>query len=181
MKKLQVLFVEDNPADAAMLLHELTDAGFAPEWSRVETEADFLVGLEKMPDIILSDYSMPRFTGLRALELLRASGRDIPLILISGTVGEDVAVAAMRQGAVDYLLKDRTIRLVSAVERALKEKQLRAERNQAAEKSRMQLVELQRWREATLGREDRVQALKNEVNELLKQAGQPPRYAAGEN
>ena len=123
MKKLQVLLVEDNPADAALVLHELTSAGFTPEWSRVQTEADFLAALEKMPDIILSDYSMPQFSGLRALELLNASGLDIPLILISGTVGEDVAVEAMRLGAVDYLLKDRTVRLPSAVKRALKEKQ----------------------------------------------------------
>ena len=178
MKKLQVLLVEDNPADAALVLHELTSAGFTPEWSRVQTEADFLAALEKMPDIILSDYSMPQFTGLRALELLRASGLDIPLNLISGTVGEDVAVEAMRLGAVDYLLKDRTVRLPSAVKRALKEKQLRDERNQAAGKSKAQMVELQRWQEATLNREDRVRALKNEVNELLQQAGKPPRYSA---
>ena len=301
MKKLQVLLVEDSPTDAELVLHELTSAGYAPEWSRVETEPDFLAALEKAPDIILSDYSMPQFSGLRALELLQASGLDIPLILISGTVGEDMAVEAMRRGAVDYLLKDRIARLASAVERALKEKLLRAERKQADEalrqsearyrtlvkhfpnggvvlfdhdlrflladgagmadaglvkeevegrtprelfpaetcavlephyraalagesrifelsfadrfyeshtrpvrdpdgvivggmamtqnitarrqaegKIKAQLVELQRWREATLGREDRVRALKNEVNELQQQAGKPPRYAAGE-
>jgi DNA-binding NtrC family response regulator len=180
MKPLQVLLVEDNAADAEMILHELSRAGFAPTWSRVQTETDFLAALKKAPDIVLSDYSMPEFTGLRALELLQASGLDIPLILISGTVGEDVAVEAMRHGAVDFLLKDRTARLASAVERALKEKQLRAERNQAAETSRLQMVELQRWREATLNREDRVQSLKLEVNELLRLANKPPRYAAGE-
>ncbi|HSM77311.1 MAG TPA: response regulator, partial [Bryobacteraceae bacterium] len=124
-KTLQLLIVEDNPADAELVLRELTRAGFAPQWSRVETEADYLAALKKAPDIILSDYSLPQFSGLRALELLQASGRDIPLILFSGTVGEDVAVEAMRLGAVDYLLKDRTVKLPSAVERALKEKQLR--------------------------------------------------------
>ena len=132
-KTLQLLIVEDNPADAELVLRELTRAGFAPQWSRVETEADYLAALKKAPDIILSDYSLPQFSGLRALELLQASGRDIPLILFSGTVGEDVAVEAMRLGAVDYLLKDRTVKLPSAVERALKEKQLRDERRQAAE------------------------------------------------
>ncbi len=176
---LHVLLVEDDPADADLVMHELTRAGIAVLWSRAETEADFLLALRQRPDIILSDYSLPQFNGLRALELLQASGLDIPLILISGTVGEDVAVEAMRRGAVDYLLKDRTVRLTSAVERALKEKRLRAERNQAAELANIQLNELQRWREATLGREDRIQALKSEVNELLRHAGLPPRYGTG--
>ena len=131
MPTLQLLIVEDNPDDVDLLLRELRRAGFDPEWSRVETEPDFLAALQSPPEIILSGYSMPHFSGLRALELLRASGRDIPFILISGTVGEDVAVQAMRDGATDYLLKDRPARLVSAVRRALAETQLRGERHQA--------------------------------------------------
>jgi PAS domain S-box-containing protein len=131
MPPLRLLIVEDNPDDADLLLRELRRAGFDPEWSRVETEPDFLAALQNLPQIILSDYSMPHFSGLRALELLRASGRDIPFILISGTVGEDVAVQAMRDGATDYLLKDRPARLASAVRRALTETQLLAERHQA--------------------------------------------------
>lgn len=131
MHPLRLLFVEDNPDDADLLLRELRRAGFEPEWSRVDTEVDFLAALQKSPEIILSDYSMPHFTGLRALELLRASGRHIPFILISGTVGEDVAVQAMRGGATDYLLKDRPARLGSAVTRALAETQVRVERHQA--------------------------------------------------
>lgn len=127
---LQVLIVEDNPDDAELIVRELRQADFNLEWLRVETEPDFLGALQKQPDIILSDYSMPRFSGLRALELLQASGLDIPLILISGTVGEDVAVEAMRYGAKDYLLKDRIARLPSAVERALKEKLFQLERKQ---------------------------------------------------
>jgi PAS domain S-box-containing protein len=126
-----MLIVEDNPDDADLLVRELRRAGFDPEWSRVETEPDFLAALQNPPEIILSDYSMPHFSGLRALELLRASGRDIPFILISGTVGEDVAVQSMRDGATDYLLKDRPVRLASAVTRALAETQLRAGRHQA--------------------------------------------------
>jgi two-component system, cell cycle sensor histidine kinase and response regulator CckA len=131
MPALRLLIVEDNPDDAELFLRELRRAGFDPEWSRVETEPDFLAALQNPPEIILSDYSMPHFSGLRALELLRASGRDIPFILISGTVGEDVAVQAMRDGASDYLLKDRPARLASAVRRALAETQQRAERHQA--------------------------------------------------
>ncbi|MEO7085766.1 MAG: PAS domain S-box protein [Gemmatimonadaceae bacterium] len=128
MTVLQLLIVEDNPDDADLLLRELRRSGFDPVWSRVDTESAFLAALQNMPDIILSDYSMPHFSGLRALELLRASGRDVPFILVSGTVGEDLAVQAMRDGATDYLLKDRPVRLGSSVRRALEETQLRAER-----------------------------------------------------
>jgi CheY-like chemotaxis protein len=77
MPGLQLLIVEDNPDDADLLLQELRRDGFDLAWSRVETEADFLAALQNSPEIILSDYSMPHFSGLRALELLRASGRDI--------------------------------------------------------------------------------------------------------
>src|SRR5882724_6097738 len=100
---LNILFVEDNSHDVELVLGELQRAGFDPRWKRVETEPDFLAELNHAPDIILSDYSMPQFTGLRAAEVLQASGLNIPFILISGTVGEDVAVEAMKHGAMDYL------------------------------------------------------------------------------
>src|SRR5260221_5579133 len=130
---LNILIVEDSPTDAELALAELHRAGFDPKWKRVETEADFLAEIKKSPDIILSDYVMPEFSGLRAAELLRATGLDIPFILISGAVGEEAAVAAMQLGATDYLLKDRLVRLGSAVERALEEKRLRDERKLAEE------------------------------------------------
>ncbi len=136
-KSLQVLLVEDNPADAKLVLAELRAAGFEPVWKRVETESDFLAELENSPDIILSDYAMPEFSGLRAAELLQASGREIPFILISGTVGEEVAVEAMRHGATDYLLKDRLVRLGSAVERALREAHGNEERREAEQALRL--------------------------------------------
>jgi signal transduction histidine kinase/response regulator of citrate/malate metabolism len=116
-----------------MLIRELGRAGFTPKWKRVENESDFLAEIITLPDIILSDYSMPHFNGLRAVKLLQESGLDIPFILISGTVGEDVAVEAMQQGATDYLLKDRIGRLGIAVERALEQKRLRNERDLAEE------------------------------------------------
>ena len=141
MKTLQLLIVEDNEDDAELLLREFRRARFAPNWSRVETERDFLGALQERPDIIVSDYSMPQFSGLRALQLARASGLDIPFILVSGTIGEDVAVEAMREGAADYLLKDRLTRLPAAVNRALGEKQLRLDRNQA-EKGLLEKVKL---------------------------------------
>jgi len=125
---LNILIVEDVPDDAELLLAALRRAGFAPRSTRVDTAPDFLAELEKLPDIIISDYSMPQFNGLKALELLQQKGLNIPFVLVSGTVGEDIAVEAMKRGATDYLLKDRMGRLGSAVERALEQHRLRAER-----------------------------------------------------
>jgi PAS domain S-box-containing protein len=128
---LKILLVEDSPEDAELILCQLRQVGFAPDWTRVDCATDFAAGLERAPDIILSDYSLPQFDGLKAVEMLRQSGRDIPFILISGTVGEGVAVEAMKLGATDYLLKDRIARLGPAVQRALDEQRLRSERQQA--------------------------------------------------
>ncbi|HEV2692924.1 MAG TPA: response regulator [Verrucomicrobiae bacterium] len=175
---LQLLIVEDNPNDAELVLAELRRAGFNPQWTRVDTEPEFLAELKKSPEIVLSDFAMPQFSGLRAAELLQTSGLDIPFILISGTVGEDVAVEAMKLGATDYLLKDRTARLGKAVEQALQQKRLRDERKRTEVELQRQLHELQRWYEATLGREDRILELKREVNELLAAQQLPPRYTA---
>ena len=93
---LNLLLVEDSQDDADLILAELRRANFDPMWKRVETEADFLAEIKKSPAVILSDYSMPRFSGIRALDLLQASGLNIPFILISGTVGEDFAVEAIK-------------------------------------------------------------------------------------
>src|SRR5450432_2861160 len=135
-RPLQILIVEDNPDDADLMLSELRRGGFDPQGKRVETEPDFLAEIKNSPDIILSDYSMPEFNGLRAAELLQKTGLDIPFILISGVVGEDAAVEAMKHGATDYLLKDRIARLGQAVERALHEAQDQDELKQAEEELR---------------------------------------------
>jgi PAS domain S-box-containing protein len=132
-KAINVLLLEDRESDAEMMIRELQRAGFLPKWKRVQTEPDFVAEIKNLPDIILSDYSMPQFSGLRAAELLQKAGLHIPFILISGTVGEDVAVEAMQHGATDYLLKDRLGRLGIAVERALEQTRLRNERDQAEE------------------------------------------------
>jgi PAS domain S-box-containing protein len=130
---LRILIVEDNAGDAELLLRELRRAGFDPEGKRVDTEAEYLTNLDPALDIILSDYSMPQFSGLRALELLKERGLEIPFILVSATIGEESAVSAMRSGAADYLLKDRLARLGQAVEHALEQKRLRDERRRAEE------------------------------------------------
>ena len=125
---LKVLVVEDSENDVELAMAALRGAGFAPVWVRVATEDAFLEELGKNPDIILSDYSLPQFNGLRAAQLLKASGRNIPFILISGMIGEDLAVEAMKYGATDYLLKDRISRLGGAVQRAMEQKYLREDR-----------------------------------------------------
>jgi PAS domain S-box-containing protein len=130
---LRVLIVEDNATDAELVLRELRRAGFDPDWQRVDTEADYLASLDPGLDIILSDYSMPQFSGLRALELLKERKLEIPFILVSATIGEETAVAAMRSGAADYLLKDRLTRLGQSVSHALDQKRLLDEQKRAEE------------------------------------------------
>jgi signal transduction histidine kinase/FixJ family two-component response regulator len=130
---LNLLIAEDSPDDVELLLAQLRRHGFDPAWRRVETEPDFLAELKKLPDIVLSDYQMPQFNGLRAAQLTSESGLNIPFILISGTIGEDAAVEAMKQGASDYLLKDRIARLGQAVEQALQRKRLQDERRHTTE------------------------------------------------
>ncbi len=129
MKPQRLLIVEDNPDDEALVLLELRRNGFRPQSHRVQTgEAmrEALLGTDF--DVILSDYSMPRFTALDALRVLKETGRDIPFIVVSGSIGEDEAVEAMRAGARDYFAKDRLVRLGAAVERELVEARARRER-----------------------------------------------------
>jgi DNA-binding NtrC family response regulator len=175
-KTLQVLLVEDRPEDAELVLRELRRAGFDVDWKVVDTEVEYLNHLHEGLDLILSDYQMPLFNGLRALELLRERGLDVPFIIVSGSIGEDIAVAAMQRGAADYLLKDRLARLGLAVGHALEQGRARREHRQAEQEIQNQLHELRRWHEATLGREERILELKLEVNELLAQQNQPARY-----
>jgi CheY-like chemotaxis protein len=130
-KKIRVLFLEDNARDAELNARALEEAGFELEWTRVESEADFLAAIATRPDLIVSDYGLPQFDGMKAVELLRARQLDIPFILVSGTVGEEVAVLAMKRGADDYLLKDRLARLGGAAAQALQRKRGREDREQA--------------------------------------------------
>src|SRR5919108_5436102 len=112
---LKVLIVEDSVPDAELMVHELHRAGFEVNWERVDTEPDFLACLAQSPELILADYTMPQFSGPRALEILQERGLGIPFIIVSGTIGEDRAVAMVKEGAADFLLKSQLPRLGSAV------------------------------------------------------------------
>jgi len=117
---LRVLIVEDRPDDAALVAKHLHDAGFNAVWERVDTEAGFVARLPTGFDLIIADYSLPQFSAPRALEILKGLDLDIPFIVVSGTVGEDAAVAAMRGGAHDYVFKGNLSRLRPAVEREVR-------------------------------------------------------------
>ena len=144
MQSIRVLLVEDSPSDAELIVRELHRSGFAAEYQRVETEEDFLAGLGTQPDIVLSDDSLPRFSGERALALWHERAPLIPFIIVSGTIGEESAVAAMRLGAADYLLKDRLGRLGPAVSHALEQSRLRQEHARGEEKIRELNSDLER-------------------------------------
>ena len=135
---IRVLIVEDSVTDAKLVVHELTRIGRAVESRRVESARDMRDALNgENWDIVLSDWSMPHFSALEALAILKRSGKDIPFIIVSGTVGEDTAVAGMRSGASDYVLKGNLARLRPAVERELREHASRAARKRAEEALRI--------------------------------------------
>jgi two-component system, sensor histidine kinase and response regulator len=126
---LRILLLEDNPADAELNERTLRKAGIDFASRRVEHEAEFVAALETFrPDLVLADYHLPGFDGGRALALVRARDPDLPFIFVSGAMGEDLAVAALHQGASDYLLKDRLSRLPEAVTRALAQAEQRVNR-----------------------------------------------------
>jgi hypothetical protein len=130
-RPLRVLLLEDNPHDAELVVHELRRAGFAPTWARAENEAQYVEHLDPVLDVILADYSLPGFDALDALRETRARGVDVPVIVVTGSIGEEAAVASLRAGAADYLLKDRLARLGQAVERVIGDRRVQQEKRQA--------------------------------------------------
>ncbi len=137
MTSLRVLLLEDSPVDAELLLYELQREQYEVQAMRVETEAEYLRALESHPDIILADYTLPQFDALQALQRLQERALDIPFIVVTGSTSEEVAVACIKQGAADYLIKDRLNRLGQAVARALEEKKLRDARRDALDALRI--------------------------------------------
>src|SRR6266850_5673115 len=136
-KTLRVLHVEDSERDAALLTRHLSRAGYELISERVERPEVMRAALEaKACDVILCDYSMPHFNALSALALVKEMKVDLPFIIISGTVGEEAAVEAMRAGAHDYLMKDNLVRLVPTIEREMHEAENRRARLKAEERLR---------------------------------------------
>ena len=133
MKKrpLHILILEDSPDDAELAVKQLEEEGFSVKWTRVETAKAFQEGLKGEPDLILADYVVPSFMGIEALKIKQESAPDIPFIITSGKIGEEVAVECMRFGAADYVLKDRLFRLGTVVKRVLEEARVYRERRKA--------------------------------------------------
>jgi PAS domain S-box-containing protein/putative nucleotidyltransferase with HDIG domain len=133
-KSLRVLFVEDSEDDAKLLLRELQRIGYEVEFERVETDVTMRAMLIERPwDLILSDYTLPKFSAPKALQTLKSSGLDIPFIIISGTIGEETAVAALKAGVNDFIVKGKFARLGPAIERELREAESRRDRKRAEE------------------------------------------------
>lgn len=125
-RRLRALFVEDSEDDAHLLLRELQHAEYEVEYERVETRAAMKQALQnKVWDIILCDYSLPQFNAMVALETLKESGLDLPFLVISGTIEEELAVSALKAGAHDFIVKGRFARLLPAIEREMAEAEIR--------------------------------------------------------
>jgi diguanylate cyclase (GGDEF)-like protein len=143
--KLQVVIVEDSVTDAELVARQFAKAGLDVVLHRVQTESAFVVALRKVrPDLILSDFSLPQFNGLKALDLALLHAPETPFIYVSGTIGEERAIDALRRGATDYVLKTNLSRLPSAVERALREASLKAAKAKSEQQRHEQEVRLQR-------------------------------------
>ena len=132
---LHILHLEDDPTDAALVKSTLKAGGITCAINRVQNRKDFMASLERGGmDMILSDFSLPAFDGFASLKIARARCPDIPFILVSGTLGEELAIDSLKRGATDYVLKERLSRLVPAVHRAMQEVKERVERKLAEKK-----------------------------------------------
>jgi two-component system cell cycle sensor histidine kinase/response regulator CckA len=131
---LRVLIIEDSEDDTLLIMHELKRGGYDPKYERVETAGAMNDALNQQEwDIVISDHSMPHFNSFNALDVLKKRGLDLPFFLVSGTIGEEMAVSAMKAGVHDYIMKGNLARLASAVDRELKEVDMRRKRKEAEE------------------------------------------------
>jgi signal transduction histidine kinase len=132
--RLRVLYLEDDPRDAELVQETLAADGIESEIIRVETEADFIVALKQGGfELVLADYTLPSFDGLSALEIVQKDWPEVPLIFVSGTLGEELAIEALKRGATDYVVKTRLSRIVPSVQRALRESEERRDLIRAQE------------------------------------------------
>ena len=119
LTNLRAIIIEDNPVDTEMFGSILRTAGYEVLWDRVATESEYVSSLKHAPDIVIADYSSPRFDVSRALQILKEKGSDIPFIMVTGTICETTAINCMQKGASDYLFRDRLTRLGHSVAQAL--------------------------------------------------------------
>lgn len=132
LKPLRVLLVEDSPDDAFLLMREIRKGGFDAEFLRVDSEKAMQEALINQTwDICITDHNMPLFDSTQALTLIKKSSLDIPVVIVSGSIGEDIAVRAMKEGAHDYIMKDNLTRLIPAIERELRDAEGRKARREA--------------------------------------------------
>jgi diguanylate cyclase (GGDEF)-like protein/PAS domain S-box-containing protein len=156
---LTILMVEDSESDAQLIVRLLKKAGYEISFEQVQTAEQMRAALEERTwDVVISDYNLPQFDGRAALELLKETGQDIPFIIVSGVIGEESAVAMMKAGAHDYLMKSNLARLVPAVARELEQAQDRRERKQAED-------ELIKAKEKAEGSEEKFKAITNQATE----------------
>ncbi len=172
-KPLRVLIVEDSEDDSLLLLRELGNGEYDPVWERVDTAGAMSVALEEGSwDLVLSDFDMPRFSALAALNLVQQAGLDLPFIVVSGVIGEVQAVRMMKAGAHDYVFKNNLARLLPVIERELNEATVRRQRKRAEEALREARDNLEtRVQERTTELREANQALQAEIAERKRAEG----------
>ncbi|HMD13324.1 MAG TPA: PAS domain S-box protein, partial [Bacteroidota bacterium] len=135
---LRVLIVDDSEDDTSLIIRKLSSGGYDPKWERVDSSEAMRNALNREDwDIILCDYKMPNFNAAAALKLAHVNKTDIPFIIVSGAIGEDTAVALMKSGAHDYVMKDKLAKLAVAVERAIREAKIRRDKKMTEEMLKM--------------------------------------------
>jgi DNA-binding NtrC family response regulator len=166
----RILIVEDMPTDAELNERAIQEVLPACVFKRVETEEDFLKALDEfVPDIIISDYSMPSFDGMTALKLTLERTPVTPFILVTGSINEDTAVHCMKAGATNYIIKQHLKRLGPAVLHAFEEKKMRIEKLKAEEEIAKRVKELEDFYDMAVGRELRMIELKEQIEELKEE------------
>ena len=129
---IRILIVEDSEDDALLLIRQIRRSGYEPDAHRVDNAGDLSAAMECQEwDIVISDHNMPSFDSEKAIEIVRSYNRDIPIIIVSGSIGEELAVQAMRTGANDYIMKNNLMRLAPAIDREIREAQSRKARRDA--------------------------------------------------
>jgi PAS domain S-box-containing protein len=167
-KRVRILILEDAQFDAELIVQQLRGGGVPAESKCVTSKADFLLALTDFrPDLVLSDYNLPNITALEALAYTKEKRTDVPFVLVTGAIGEEAAIEIMRNGATDYILKDKLVRLAPVVKRALKEARDAARRRESDELLRLQHIRLKGQNEKLFESEQRFRQLAENIQEVF--------------